>query len=133
MKLKNSTSRVSRKEELIYQVFRQKEGAALSVYDIEAAVNIDKQTMTVRTIYRVMDQLLSKRIIYCSTLKDGTRYFMLSNYYDIELTCHMCGWKSKTAASVKLQYPDNPLSSICVMGGKIDLLGVCQECSKLVG
>lgn len=130
MELKHTASRARRNEEIVYQTFKQKEGAALSVYDIAAAVNIDKQILTLRTVYRIVDRLQLKRIIYCSGQKDGTRYFMLCNYYNMELTCHICGWKSKTAVNLKLQYPEHPLSSICIMGGQLVLGGVCQKCSK---
>ncbi|AOT70817.1 transcriptional repressor [Geosporobacter ferrireducens] len=129
MKLSAKTSRISRYEEIIYQLFKEKAGEELSVYDVLSAINIDKQIIALRTVYRMIEQLQLKRKIYCSSLKDGTRYFMLTNYYYIEMTCRICGWKRKTISEVHCTYTGKPLMNFYVVGGQIDCSGLCQKCS----
>jgi Fe2+ or Zn2+ uptake regulation protein len=131
--LKNpeKTKSLSKHEALIYGIFRDNSCKSLSVNQILTILQHDFHTMSLRTIYRIVERLQKKKVVFCMDIREGIRFFSLTNKYYAQLCCSTCGW----VEDIDLQHTRvfyqlyDTVGDPSMIGGRIVLLGLCKQCT----
>ncbi|MBB6216790.1 Fe2+ or Zn2+ uptake regulation protein [Anaerosolibacter carboniphilus] len=131
MKKPNKVESLSKHEALIYAIFRNNPYKGLSVQDIWTILERDFQTLSIRTIYRMVENLQKKKVVFCMDIREGIRLFSLTNKYHVQLCCSKCGWIEDIdlqQSKVFYQLYDT-IGDPSMIGGRMILSGVCKQCT----
>ncbi|MFZ5969281.1 MAG: transcriptional repressor [Bacillota bacterium] len=123
---------MSKHEALVYKVFQQNQKNALSVKDVELLLKRENPRLSTRTIYRIIEKFQHKKIIYCTDMQKGVRYFHLVEDYRIKILCRKCGWTAMLddhKIEVVHQMHNGTINSV-IIGGKIIFNGICHQCRQ---
>ncbi|NCS99005.1 transcriptional repressor [Candidatus Parcubacteria bacterium] len=107
-----------------------KEKHPLSVENVGKKISIKINTTT---LYRILDKLSKKGIIYQTTFLDGKTYYEYQKHHHHHITCTKCGIKNKVDFCVSKEIEKINIKKagfVEINDHVLEFFGVCKKCQK---
>ncbi|MCT4619434.1 MAG: transcriptional repressor [Marinisporobacter sp.] len=121
---------LSRNQLIIYQIFQENICKKLNIKEIMTLIHGKNKKISQRTVYRILDALMSKGKIHCSDMYKGMRSFELIGKNHCLLICKEC--KATKVINIEKNFRLDQIhtknKNIQITGGWIKFYGLCKKC-----